>query len=375
MNGSVDTRGAAAILVGNADSGPDDDYETPLKFWPQPESQDSWTSSDDGDLEPPLEAMSRPALEDSGASSADDDLEKPLEAKPRPASQGYWASSADDENETPLEAERPSSDAQDITVDELEYNKFAADFHADAHREPRSSNALEYPEAMSEPRSSDYWLQLGESVRNSRFSNRRFNRSSLIAPRSSDYIDNQEAQVRSSAHFSTDSLSLSDVIEESTTKDQRSFPEPMNTPAYDIWMSERMNRATTQRLQLELIDLIRKIVHDALIKLPIVHDRAHGYESMTFRNNCSKCLEELRYMLPVMRSPLPTARGKTFAIWEWKERFLPYWTFVMKSLASFHELKRGEIWILLQPLPVLCEKAQHLFIQLDMEIRSSDRAT
>jgi hypothetical protein len=135
-----------------------------------------------------------------------------------------------------------------------------------------------------------------------------------------------------------------------------------------------MNKATTKRLQLELIDLIRKIVHDALIKLPIAHDRAHGYEFMTFRNNCSKCLEELRYMLPLLKTSLPTARGKTFAIWEWKDRFLPYWTFVMNSLSSFRELKRGEVWILLQPLPELCERAQRLFAQLDGEIRAqSDR--
>jgi hypothetical protein len=292
---------------------------------------------------------------------------KPLEQQP--AFRNLRLSGASYDHRESQELVTSSPDNSRATIDELDYDKFAADFHADAQREPRSSNALEYPDAMNEPRSSDYWLQLGESVRNSRFSNRRFNRSSLIAPRSSDYIENQEAQIRNSAHFSTNFLPLFDVIEEPVTDDRKSFPEHMDTPAYDIWMSERMNKASTKRLQLELIDLIRKIVHDALIKLPLAHDRALGVEFMTFRNNCSKCLEELRYMLPLLKTSLPSARGKTFAIWEWKDRFVPYWTFVMKSLSSFHELIHGEIWTILQPLPELCERAQRLFAQLDMEIR------
>jgi hypothetical protein len=94
--------------------------------------------------------------------------------KLQPAIRYLRPSGAENDLGPALEEEASSSDTLDITIDEIEYSKYAAEFHMDAQREPRSSNALEYPEdTMNGPRSSDYWLQIGETVRDSRFSNRR----------------------------------------------------------------------------------------------------------------------------------------------------------------------------------------------------------
>jgi hypothetical protein len=281
-------------------------------------------------------------------------------------------SNAESKETQSSETETLDSDCMYTTADEASFKDFVARLNASGIGEPRSSNALQHPdESINVPRSSNYWVQLGESVRNSRLSNQRVNRSSLIAPRSSDYIDSQGAQIRSSAQVSSEKYSLSNAAE-SDTDDQGPFPEPMNTPAYDAWMEERMNKETARRLQLEAIDLVNKIVSEALVRLPLVHDRApEGWTLL--RQHCSDALTQARHLQEVPGRSLLSGMER---IRLWREGFLPRFTLVMVELdfigkqPEFEREKHVQCLTLLQPLPAMCQRAKRQIPMVRNEIRS-----
>jgi hypothetical protein len=188
-----------------------------------------------------------------------------------------------------------SSDDVDAYLDELEYNVFIAGFNAATQLEPRSSNALEYPEdSVNEPRSSDYWTKVAESVRNSRFSDRRFNRSSLIAPRSSDYIDSQVARTSTVEHVTVEDQLRSSLAMRSEhyqapyiTRKERFEPEAMNSPTYDRWRSEQasihvagLRKDRVRRQNKEVILFLSKTVSQALETIPRVERELTEFEQL-----------------------------------------------------------------------------------------------